>query len=116
MSAILEDQLLRKFHGGLRAKLESRVCTHDPKEITRAINLARDVEELCAFGLSDYAKFQAHMSGHKYPSSSGIFPCMDLVGTTLVGSSNVVHEQASSNVVKTAPSLAKYPYKGVQGC
>lgn len=22
-----------------------RVCTHDPKDITRAINLARDVEE-----------------------------------------------------------------------
>ncbi|KAK7247608.1 hypothetical protein RIF29_42494 [Crotalaria pallida] len=44
-SEVTEEQLLGYFLGGLRAEVRCRVRTHDPKEITQAMILARDVEE-----------------------------------------------------------------------
>lgn len=56
-STISKEQLLGYFLDGLRAEIKCRVRTHDPKEIKRAINLAKDVEELCAFGFIDDTQF-----------------------------------------------------------
>lgn len=51
---IMKEQLPGYFLGGLKAKIRCRVGTHDSKEITREINLARDVEEeLCVTGSID---------------------------------------------------------------
>lgn len=115
-SIILKE--LGIFHGGLRAEIKCRVCTHDPREITGAINIARDVEEdLLAFRLIDDTQFQAPISYHKHPLAGGIVTRVGFHwdGTALVGFSNVVLTQGSSDVVKNAFALTKHPDKGVQG-
>lgn len=91
-SAITEEQLLGHFLGRLRPEVKCRAQTHNPKDISKVITLARDVEEeLCVVGDIEESQFQAPMSGYKQPSSGGIVTHVGSVKVGPLGLSSITH-------------------------
>ena len=87
----IEDQLLGYFSAGLHLEIRSQVQPHDPQDLTRATEVARDVEEalkvVCGYEISQRKEIN---SGFRYQGSRGIVSRTKCFG----GNSNA---QTSSN-------------------
>nr|KYP39247.1 Transposon Ty3-G Gag-Pol polyprotein [Cajanus cajan] len=77
-----EEQVLGYFLAGLRSDLRSQVRPHDPKELNRAMEIARDIEEAMN-DIRSYGKPQSHNSnsGFHYQGNNAIVSRVETQGT-----------------------------------
>ena len=67
---LTEEQLMGYFLAGLQPKIRHQIRPHDPKELTRAMDIALDLEDMSNF---DRGGVQSYRSSHvRYTGGSGV--------------------------------------------
>lgn len=87
-----EEQTLGYFMAGLRPGIRGQVRPHDPKDLSRAMEIARDIEE----ALKEVRNYNAPQgrsaaTGFRYQGSSGVVSRTETVGGSV--GSNVISKE-----------------------